>query len=67
MAQVERFTTADTAEFRNHGLSVEESQRQLRLFEKSPPYQLLDRPGTIGDGVRALSDAEIPPNPEEER
>ena len=67
MAQVERFTTADTAEFRNHGLSVEEAQRQLRLFGKSPPYQLLDRPGTIGDGVRALSDAEIPPNPEEER
>jgi len=59
MARVEHFSTADTAEVRNHGLSVEEALRQLRLLEKSRPHLQLDRPCTIGDGIRALSDAEI--------
>ena len=59
MGQANRFTTADTADIRNHGLSVEEAERQLCLFEKSPPHLQLDRPCTLGDGIRALSDAEI--------
>jgi hypothetical protein len=59
MTRAEPFSTADVTEFRDHGLSVEEAQRQLRLFEKSPSHLQLDRPCTIGDGIRALSDAEI--------
>lgn len=58
MARAERFSTADAAEVRDHGLSLEEAQRQLRLLEKSSPHLQLDRPCTIGDGIRVLSDAE---------
>ena len=39
MARAERFTTADKAEIRNRGLSVEEAERQLRLFEQLPPVE----------------------------
>ncbi|HTT30518.1 MAG TPA: DUF4301 family protein [Solirubrobacteraceae bacterium] len=59
MARADGFSAADTIELENHGLNLDEAERQFRLFEKSPPHVQLDRPCTIGDGIRALSDAEV--------
>jgi hypothetical protein len=50
---------ADLGQLREYGLAVEEVLRQLRLFEHPPPAPRLDRPCTIGDGIRTLSEAEI--------
>ncbi|HUI27729.1 MAG TPA: DUF4301 family protein [Candidatus Kryptonia bacterium] len=37
------------------GISLDEVQRQLRLFEQPPPCMRLLRPATVGDGIRRLT------------
>jgi hypothetical protein len=59
MTPTEPFSAADLAEFGARGLSVDEVQRQLHLFEQPPAPIQLDRPCSVGDGIRVLSAAEI--------
>ncbi len=49
----------DVSLIREHGLSVEEVEKQVALFEKGAPYVNLDRPCTVGDGIKRLSDQEL--------
>ena len=42
------------------GISPEEAERQLALLSSPPPPTRLDRPCTLGDGVRRLQAAEEP-------
>ncbi|MFQ5599827.1 MAG: DUF4301 family protein [Candidatus Krumholzibacteriia bacterium] len=42
----------------DRGISVEEIQRQLRLFERPPAYLQLERACAPGDGIRQLTQAE---------
>ena len=41
------------------GIAPEEVHRQIRLFAEPPPFAVLVRPATIGDGIRRLSAADI--------
>jgi hypothetical protein len=50
---------ADASEIAAHGLTADEVRRQLRLFAAPPPSLRLDRPCTIGDGIRRMSDADV--------
>ena len=54
------FNAADRLQLREHGISVEEAERQLRLFREPPGYIQLDRPCTVGDGIVKISRDEIP-------
>lgn len=49
----------DVSLIREHGLSVEEVEKQVALFEKGAPYVNLARPCTVGDGIKRLSDQEL--------
>lgn len=49
----------DLDQIRDHGLTAEEVERQLRLFAEPPPAANLDRPCVPGDGIQALSEADI--------
>ncbi len=49
----------DAQQVRAHGLAEEEVRRQIGIFEKGAPYADLDRPCTVGDGIRQLSAEEI--------
>ncbi|MDY6880030.1 MAG: DUF4301 family protein [Thermodesulfobacteriota bacterium] len=51
-------TSEDIKQIEARGLTVEEITRQLELFEKGTSYQNLDRPCTLGDGIRAINDEE---------
>ena len=51
-------TEADRAQIMEAGISPEEIERQLRLFATPPPALVLDRPCTVGDGIRTLGEAE---------
>jgi len=44
----------DTRQIVDHGLSVEEVERQIRIYEKGAPYADLDRPCTVGDGIERI-------------
>lgn len=46
----------DSAQLEEAGISLEEARRQLRLLEHPPPCIVLDRPCTVGDGIRALDE-----------
>jgi len=41
------------------GIDVDDVHHQLRLFRGLPPYLALDRPCTVGDGIRVLTAAEL--------
>lgn len=51
-------TTADRAQLAELGIAADEVERQIALFEQPPPAMRLDRPCTLGDGIRSLSAAE---------
>ncbi len=48
----------DRAQLAELGITVEEVERQIALFTDPPPPARLDRPCTLGDGIRTLSTAE---------
>lgn len=50
---------ADQAAIAARGLTLEEVARQRDLLAGSASYRALDRPATLGDGVRKLSPSEI--------
>ncbi|MFW6347379.1 MAG: DUF4301 family protein [Cyclonatronaceae bacterium] len=52
------FDTRTTEQIKAHGLSIAEVERQLQLFKNGIPFVRLDRPATVGDGIRRLSEAE---------
>ena len=49
---------ADRAQLAEWGITAEELERQLRLFEAPPPAAVLARPCTVGDGIDVLGEAE---------
>ncbi len=53
------FTHDDLGQMRQHGLSSEEVQRQLDLFQKPPFYLHLLRPCTPGDGIKVIDKEEV--------
>lgn len=54
-----KWTAADKKQIRKQGASTEAVQRQIRLFANPPPAPVLDRPATVGDGIRKLSASEV--------
>lgn len=48
------FSNDDIREIRDHGLTLQEVQRQLDLFEMPPPYLSLSRPCMAGDGITVI-------------
>ena len=59
MSSQDMLRDSDLLQIAEQGITVEEVQRQIRLFEHPPPCPLLERACTIGDGVRTLSAAEL--------
>lgn len=49
----------DEVQLAELGIDVDDVRHQLQLFEGAPPYLVLDRPCTLGDGVRVLSATEV--------
>lgn len=49
----------DEAQLVGLGVDALDIHHQIRLFKGAPPYLLLVRPCTVGDGIRVLSEAEI--------
>ena len=49
---------ADRAQLADLGIAPEEVERQIALFVQPPAPMRLERPCTLGDGVRSLSPAE---------
>lgn len=52
------FTKRDLKRIRDHGLTLEDVERQLGLFMMPSPYQTLNRPCTPGDGIMVLAPEE---------
>ncbi len=52
-------TIKDLEALQARGISTDLAEEQLHLLQKGPPFQSLDRPCTLGDGIRCLSDTEI--------
>lgn len=48
------FSQDDITQIEDHGLTLEEVEKQLELFEMPPPYLRLNRPCTIGDGITVI-------------
>lgn len=49
-----KWNEKDIEQIRKHGLTVDEVDRQIRIFEKKAPYADLDRPCTVGDGIERI-------------
>ncbi|MFW6081048.1 MAG: DUF4301 family protein [Desulfosalsimonas sp.] len=49
----------DIDRIQERGLTLEEVERQVEVFAKGAPYADLDRPCTVGDGIKRLSDQEL--------
>src|SRR5512145_1993928 len=52
------WTPQDLEVLQRHGISRAEAERQLRLFARPARPLQLDRPCTLGDGIRRLDAAE---------
>lgn len=52
-------TDDDARWLRSTGRDPEEIERQIGLLRTPPPPPSLDRPATVGDGIRTLDDAEL--------
>ena len=48
------FTDKDLRQIEDHGLSIDEVNRQLDLFEMPKPFLKLAGPCTVGDGIRVF-------------
>lgn len=58
MVQVDQypFSEDDIRQIREHGLTLEEVERQLELFEMPSPYLRLYRPCIAGDGITVIDE-----------
>lgn len=54
------FREFDVAQLREHGIAVEEAERQLALLLRPPARVRLDRPATLGDGIETISPSATP-------
>ncbi len=45
-------------QIKNHGLQLDEAERQLQLFKKGVPHLKIDRPATAGNGIQRLDAGE---------
>ncbi|MGM0404493.1 MAG: DUF4301 family protein, partial [Thermodesulfobacteriota bacterium] len=52
------FDEKDRQQIQAHGLTPDEVNKQIRIFEKGAPYADLDRPCTVGDGIRRIEPEE---------
>ena len=52
------FCEEDIKEMELMGISLRDVQFQIEMFKKGTPYLKLDRPCTIGDGIRSISEEE---------
>jgi len=52
------FTDADLRELERRGIAEDEVRRQLAFFARPPSYRRLERPCTVGDGIRRLDPAD---------
>jgi len=50
------FSQEDLRQIKDHGLTVEEVERQIGLFEMPPPYLRLNRPCKAGDGITVIDE-----------
>lgn len=48
------WTPEDLRQMKAHGIAPAEAERQLELFRNPPPFLAIDRPATVGDGIRKL-------------
>ncbi|MBW1799025.1 MAG: DUF4301 family protein [Deltaproteobacteria bacterium] len=53
------FTDEDIRQIEDHGLTLEEVNRQLDIFKMPLPYLDLDRPCTAGDGIKIIDKGEM--------
>jgi len=53
------WTDKDLLQMRSRDIAPSAVESQLRLFKKPPTPIQLDRPATVGDGIRSLTPAEI--------
>jgi hypothetical protein len=59
-ASAGRFTPEDLQQIQAHGLSLSQVEDQLRLLARPPRPLQLERPCTVGDGIRRLASSEEP-------
>ncbi|MBA2880338.1 hypothetical protein HNR65_000645 [Desulfosalsimonas propionicica] len=54
-----QWSSKDLEQIREHGLSEQVVEEQVAVFEKGAPYAELDRPCTVGDGIKRLGDEDL--------
>jgi hypothetical protein len=54
------FSGEDLKQIRSLGITKEQVISQLETFQRPDPYLRLNRPCTIGDGVRTITEEELP-------
>ncbi|RMH03202.1 MAG: DUF4301 family protein [Nitrospirae bacterium] len=55
MKAIHVLSEQDRDQIAAHGLSLEEVERQLTLFQQGTPFLTLKKPCTLGDGIRDLN------------
>ncbi|MDY6950463.1 MAG: DUF4301 family protein, partial [Thermodesulfobacteriota bacterium] len=55
---VSAFSEEDIREMEQMGISLRDVTSQIEMFKKGAPYLKLDRPCTIGDGIRLIPEKE---------
>ncbi len=54
------FSREDLKQIRSLGITIEQITSQLEAFRRPEPYLRLNRPCTIGDGIRTITEEELP-------
>ena len=54
------FSREDLKQIRSLGITKEQITSQLEAFRRPEPYLRLNRPCTIGDGIRTITEEELP-------
>lgn len=54
------FTPADLAQLADHGIAAVEAERQLAQLRHGQTWTRLERPCTLGDGIRRIADEQQP-------
>ena len=52
------FTDTDLEQIRSLGMSPEKVVAEIEIFKRGAPLLKLDRPGTVGDGIKRIGDVE---------
>ncbi|RZJ73883.1 DUF4301 family protein [Flavobacterium sp.] len=53
------FTTEDFEQIRLHGLTLDTVEKELQIFKDGIPKTWLERPATLGDGIKTFSEEEF--------